>query len=397
MTAENLQQFRQKRIQAVMRQNNIDILVASLPEHILYLTGFCALGATYHAKTQAYAVYCPGQPFMLVNSMVDAPTAIDALADAQLFCYGPFRFAVDHASATAGILEEKTKEIYPSAAQALTAALKKLGEKPLRIAVDELRTPIQTWDCLREAFPQHTIVPGLSLFESARKIKHPDEIALLEHAAVIAEDSLLAMLERVKVGDSEWDMDRRYREEVARRDGNGYFITATVDRRSSYSDTASKPEQKVQDGSVMRFDYGATYRFFCSDLARTVLVGTPNRQAESLYAYILDGIHEIENKIKPGVLVSEAFQTGMAAVRKGIPDYYRQHVGHGIGLLINDNPTINGSTDTPFEENMVLCLETPYYLYDRFGIQVEYMVAVTKDGVRRLTHTSDALMYIPAR
>jgi len=393
-----LQEFRQQRIRTAMEQQGVDVLIASLPEHILYLTGFTALGATYHAKTQAYGVYIPAKDsIILVNSMVDAPTAIEALPHAELHCFGAFRFAVDPHSKTAEILNEKTQRIYESAGDALADAIRKAGHGPLKIALDELRTPIQTWERLRAEFPQHQIVPALSLLEQVRQIKHPEEIALLEQAAHMAEESLLAMLEQVKIGTSEWEMDRIYRAEVAKRGGNGYFITATADRRSSYSDTCSTPEQKVQDGSILRFDFGASHRFFCSDLARTAIVGKRNQKIESLYSYILDGVLEMERLIQPGVAVCELYRAAVSAVQKGIPDYYRHHVGHGIGMLINDNPTITASNRTLLEEGMVLCIETPYYLYDTFGIQIEYMVEVTSHGSRRLTKHDTELIYIPAR
>lgn len=395
---KTLKEFRRERIHAAMDQGGVDVLIASLPEHILYLTGFTALGATYHAKTQAYGVYCPAKgSTILVNSMVDAPTAIDALPHAELHCYGAFRFSVDPQSKTAGILAQKTELIYDSVGDALTDAVRKAGKGPLKIAVDELRTPIQTWERLQSEFPQHQFVPGLSLFEEVRKVKHPDEIALLEQAAHMAEDSLLAMLEQVKVGTSEWEMDRIYRAEVAKRGGNGYFITATADRRSSYSDTCCTEEQTIQDGSVLRFDYGAAHRFFCSDLARTAVVGKRNKKLESLYSYILDGVTVMEGLIKPGAIASQLYEAAMAAVRKGIPDYYRHHVGHGIGMLINDNPSIAPGNNSPLEEGMVLCIETPYYLYDSFGIQIEYMLEVTAGGCRRLTKNDNGLIYIPAR
>lgn len=395
---KTLKEFRQERIHAAMDQHGVDVLIASLPEHILYLTGFTALGATYHAKTQAYGVYDPAKGrTILVNSMVDAPTAIDALPHAELHCYGTFRFSVDPQSKTAGILAQKTEVVYDSVGDALAGAVRKAGKDPLKIAVDELRTPIQTWERLRSEFPQHQFVPGLSLFEEVRKVKHPDEIALLEQATHMAEDSLLAMLEQVKVGTSEWEMDRIYRTEVAKRGGNGYFITATADRRSSYSDTCCTEEQTIQDGSVLRFDYGAAHRFFCSDLARTAIVGERNERIESLYSYILDGVTVMEDLIKPGAIASQLYEAAMAAVRKGIPDYYRHHVGHGIGMLINDNPSIAPGNNSPLEEGMVLCIETPYYLYDSFGIQIEYMLEVTAGGCRRLTKNDNGLIYIPAR
>jgi Xaa-Pro aminopeptidase len=66
-------------------------------------------------------------------------------------------------------------------------------------------------------------------------------------------------------------------------------------------------------------------------------------------------------------------------------------------MLINDYPTLSPGDNSPLEEGMVLSIEAPYYLYDTFGIQIEYMVEVTATGPRRLTRNDTGLIHIPAR
>ena len=47
------------------------------------------------------------------------------------------------------------------------------------------------------------------------------------------------------------------------------------------------------------------------------------------------------------------------------------------------------------EENMVLCVETPYYELGFAGLQVEDMVRVTRDGVESLMPLATELRLIP--
>ena len=47
--------------------------------------------------------------------------------------------------------------------------------------------------------------------------------------------------------------------------------------------------------------------------------------------------------------------------REGIAHYRRSHVGHGIGVDGYAPPNLGPGCDAALEENMVLCVETPYY------------------------------------
>lgn len=394
-----VQAFQRQRIERAMEKHSVDVIIASVPQHIRYLTGFAALGPTYHAKTQNYAVYYPAEKkTYIINSMSDAPTAFDDVPDGELVLYGPFRFAYpDESTEYTRAFAKKTQDITASPADSLIEVMRRIGADGMRVAWDELRTPVTTWHKVAAACPNTEFIPGLSLFEEARCVKHPEEIELLEKSCNIAEYALLAALEKTRVGDSEYDINLAYREEVAKRHGQTLFCTCTVDRRSSYSDTKCTRTQKVRDGSIIRFDYGAMYDFYCSDLARTVAVGKCDPEIERQYACIREGMEAAFAMMKPGVTASEVFQTALEATKKGFPQFSRHHCGHGIGLMINDIPGIAPGSEQVLEEGMVFCIETPYYCLDHYGIQVEDMVAVTADGIRRLNRTSNDLIYIPAR
>jgi Xaa-Pro aminopeptidase len=80
--------------------------------------------------------------------------------------------------------------------------------------------------------------------------------------------------------------------------------------------------------------------------------------------------------------------------REGIPHFKRSHVGHGIGVDGYDPPNIADSSKDVLEENMVICVETPYYELGFAGLQVEDMVRVTKDGAESLMSLNTALRIV---
>ncbi len=393
----SLESFRANRVAQFMEGNHLDLLVASNPEHILYLLNFTILGQTYQARTQNYAVVSAHSDVKrLVISPSDAPTAVDFSREVELVCHGSFHFDFCQPyDAFSTRLQSQIGQRQSSPAQALIEAIRRFGGKKLRIGIDELRTPVTTWNLVAAAFPDAELVPALSIFEQIRCVKHPEEIAQIEKSTHIAEDSLLAALDSVHLGSSEYEIGMNYRTEVAKRNAHGYFCTCTIDKRTAFSDTCHKKDVTVQQDSLLRFDYGANYDFYRSDLARTVVFGNASEEIKMRYAAILAGLEAAEAAMKPGVLACEVFHTAMAAVKEhGIPHYERHHCGHGIGLQIYDPPSVSASCTQPLEEGMVLCIETPYYEIGKYGIQIEDTVAVTANGIRRLTHTSNDLIYL---
>ena len=104
--------------------------------------------------------------------------------------------------------------------------------------------------------------------------------------------------------------------------------------------------------------------------------------------------------IKPGLKCRDLFKEIVATVqREGIPHFARSHVGHGIGVDGYDPPNIAESSADVLEENMVVCIETPYYELGFAGLQVEDMVRVTKDGAESLmslpTGLKNSLTHLP--
>jgi Xaa-Pro aminopeptidase len=122
------------------------------------------------------------------------------------------------------------------------------------------------------------------------------------------------------------------------------------------------------------------------------VLGRPSDKQLRYYNAARDGEIAAIAAMKPGVPVSQIFETAMRVTREhGMPHYERHHVGHGIGLEPYDPPTINATTHTALEPGMVFCVETPYYEHGWGGVQVEDAVEITAGGVRRLTQSSQEL------
>ncbi|MCD2491977.1 Xaa-Pro peptidase family protein [Lacrimispora sp. NSJ-141] len=390
----SLSAFRFQRAVSICGLHSLELLVASLPENVEYLSGFFPVSVSALYSAEAYLVFKPSTgEKALITSAADAPTLTELGFEGTLFPVGSFCFRYEDGDAVSDSVREQLKTRYDSVSSALVSAITALKFSGGRIAMDESRMPVGTWNQVRKAFPDADFIEGAPVFRQIKYIKHPDEVALIKKSTNITEASFQRLLPLIRRGISEEEMCQAFYEGVTAQGAAPYFCTATVDKRSAFVDTYNHPLSTVKEGSVIRFDFGCIYKGFRSDIARTVITGE-NEKAACYYRGILEGEEAAISALRPGATAGEIFDAAVTAVRKTIPHYDRHHCGHGIGLACYDLPSICPGSDVPIEKDMVLCIETPYYELGWGGVQVEDTVLVTERGAEYLTESSRELIYL---
>jgi Xaa-Pro aminopeptidase len=249
-------------------------------------------------------------------------------------------------------------------------------------------------DQLRSLLPDATFMRSFALFERVRSVKTPGEIGILRNAARATEHAIDAALAIANEGVTEREMLREFNACLARHDAAPVVGCIGFGNRSALSNVQPS-DRALKRGDLIRFDVGGRYRNYRSDMSRGAVLGKPSRKVANYYAAVEKGVLRAYDILKPGLKVADLFTEVVDTVRReGIPHFKRSHVGHGIGVDGYDPPNIAGGTDSVFEENMVVCVETPYYELGFAGLQVEDMVCVTKDGAESLMTLSTALRIV---
>ncbi len=387
-----LKEFRQKRMADAAKKHGVNALIASHSANIAYITGgYHSIGPDVLNAAQIYALYEPDKGRVAyIASVAEIPSILEHDPGAEIYCFGGFQFAATEDAFADQVLKLRDNR-YTSAEEALAAAMKSVSGT---VALDESRVNFVIYQKLLAAVGGKKIIPGIPVFNVARMIKHPDEIAAIERSAECAEQCLYSALQCFEPGMSEYDIQRKYMAEAGKRGAIPFFIVATAAKRAAFSDTINTP-LVVEKGDMIRFDFGVVLEGYPSDLARTAVFGKPSDEIVSGYEAVRAGTKNAIAAMKPGVAASRIFEIAVEETRKnGLPDYQRHHCGHGIGLETYDLPSIAPSCDIALEENMTLCIETPYYKLGWGGLQIEQTVAVTKDGARYLDKTGDELIVL---
>lgn len=378
------------RLQQLMKQANLDAVIATCPENVTYLSGFWAMSQWVRRGPQAYVLF-PGEPqqsCIIANSGI-----LDLVPDQQPWVtdirrYGYFQIDVDPTAALddGDQLQQKLfgSKAYTDSVDALVSTIREKGLGRAAFGIDEMGITPQCMDQLKAALPDAKFTRCFSLFERVRSIKTSGEIDILRQAARATERAIDAALAIAAEGVTEREMLREFNACLARNDTAPVVGCIGFGNRSAMINVQPS-DRKLKRGDLIRFDVGGRYKHYRSDMSRGANLGEPPAKISKYYRAVEKGVLHSYDIIRPGFKVSDLFKEILATVqREGIPHFARSHVGHGIGVDGYDPPNIAESSTDILEENMVICVETPYYELGFAGLQVEDMIRVTRDGAESL-------------
>ena len=148
---------------------------------------------------------------------------------------------------------------------------------------------------------------------------------------------------------------------------------------------------KIKKGFCV-IDFGVKYRGYCSDITRTMYVGTPNKKEREIYDFLLKIQKNTINEIKKNIKCSELYDF----VNKGLEKYKNNFIhglGHGVGVEIHELPNLTLNSKDKIKNNMVFTIEPGIYFPKKLGIRIEDTV-LFKDKTIILTKTSKDLLTI---
>jgi Xaa-Pro aminopeptidase len=388
------------RLHEFMKREQLDAVVGTCPESVTYLSGFWAMSQWVRRGPQAYVL----QPRQAQDACIVANSGIlDLIADQEIWVsdirrYGFFQIDVDSTADldTPDTIQKKLFEAppYKGPVDALVAAIKEKGLARGKIGIDELGITPQCMDQLKSDLPDAQFTRCFGLLEKVRSVKTTEEIERLRNAAAIAEGSIDAALRIATEGVTERELLREFNGYMVQHDAVPVVGCIGFGNRSAMINVQPS-DRALEPGDVIRFDVGGRYRYYRSDIARIASFGEPSSKVKKYHQALEKGVLRAYDLIKPGLEVAELFKAVIEAVRRdGIPHFNRSHVGHGIGVDGYDPPNIAGSSVDRLEEDMVVCVETPYYELGFAGLQVEDMIRVTNDGSESLMSVGTGLRVI---
>ena len=142
-------------------------------------------------------------------------------------------------------------------------------------------------------------------------------------------------------------------------------------------------------------DFGGLKDGYGSDTSRTIHVGEPTDEEREVHDIVRGAQQAGFEAVRPGV----ACQAIDRAARRVIADagyggQFIHRTGHGIGLTTHEPPYMVEGETHALKPGMCFSIEPGIYLSGRFGVRIEDIVTVTRDGGRRLNHTAREMQIV---
>ncbi len=255
-------------------------------------------------------------------------------------------------------------------------------------------------DEIKEQYPLHQYDRSARILKKLRQVKSKEEVAVTQQAIDITEKAFRRILQFVKPGVMEYEIEAEILHEFLRnrasREAYGSII-AGGDRARILHYVFNNEECK--DGELILMDFGALYGGYAADLTRTIPVnGKYTDRQKEVYNACLHLHNFCKTLLKPGITLNEyELQVGEEAtqvfIKIGLLSQedvanedtnnraYRKYLYHGISHHLGIDVHDLGSKAIPLEAGMVLTVEPGIYIEEeQMGIRIENNVQITEDG-----------------
>jgi Xaa-Pro aminopeptidase len=140
-------------------------------------------------------------------------------------------------------------------------------------------------------------------------------------------------------------------------------------------------------GVVM--DLGTKVAGYCSDLTRTVYLGTPDEQFRRIYDVVLTAQLMAEERIEAGMTGQQAHEIAATVIREaGYGEYFGHGLGHGVGLDIHEAPRLGPRSQDVLGDGQVVTVEPGIYIPGWGGVRIEDQCVMERGRLRRLSTAS---------
>lgn len=235
-----------------------------------------------------------------------------------------------------------------------------------------------------------------NLINLQRIIKSKDEIEKIRKAQQITEESFTELLNMVKPGVKESELALELEFLMRKKGAAGVsFDLITITGAKTSMPHGVPSDDEIKRGDFVTFDIGALYDGYHSDMTRTIAVGEVSDYQREIYNIVLKAQTTALAKVRAGIKAYEIDRTARSVIaRAGYGEYFKHSTGHGVGLDIHEQPFVSAKGETLLSEGMVITVEPGIYLPGKFGVRIEDMVLVTKDGCENFATLPKELMIV---
>lgn len=398
-----------------MEKYNLDALVATQPISIKYFCGFDCWFTNWlkdwmtkpGGSNCSIPLFCilayKNDPILIIPTVI-ASFALNTFSKETRF-YGsipPIPRIMNSHMIKDNVNEFDRKQlkifesiIYRDASEALSDTIKEKGLNDSNIGFELKSFNKSIFSEILKKLKKCLFKDCTELIRLIRMIKTEEEISLLSKSAELNE---LALQESARLINENNTFKKAFNKFKDITEKRGAIVEHFIFSSYGCGVSDNKNYQFKKDQFII-LDTGVYYLNYISDTGTTIFTGKPERKNIEIFKIIYECINIGLNNIKPGEKCSKINDSMIKYLEKH-NIYNTDTHGHGIGLEASEYPIIKSNAlnytyndgfekrnaDFILEENMVVTLEIPYYVYSIGSYIIEVSVIVTKNDYKKLSN-----------
>ncbi|NLU51783.1 MAG: aminopeptidase P family protein [Clostridiaceae bacterium] len=229
-----------------------------------------------------------------------------------------------------------------------------------------------------------------------RIIKDADEIERLQEAVTLGCKVFDHIVNFIKPGMKETEVAAEIEYTMKKLGAKGpsfETIVAAGPRSALCHGTAS--DYTIKKGDAVVLDFGVIYRNYCSDMTRTIFIGEPDPELKKIYEIVRKAQEAALEKLVPGISGFDADKAARDIITEaGYGKNFGHGLGHGVGLLIHEDPRLSMKSTDILTEGMVFTVEPGIYVEGLGGVRIEDMVVFVDGKLRNFTTSTKDMVII---
>jgi Xaa-Pro aminopeptidase len=264
------------------------------------------------------------------------------------------------------------------------------------IGIDATKITLSSYNQYSEKLHDIKFIDKSDILSEMRKIKDKDEIENIKKAQEITDKAYCYILNFIKPGISESDIEIELDYFIKRNRASSFsfdIIVASGKRSSLPHGTATN--KKIENGDLLTLDFGCIYNEYCSDMTRTIGIGSLDKKSIEIYNIVLNAQCSAIKNIKSGISCKNADEVARRYIeKKGYGKNFGHGLGHGVGLEIHEKPTLSSKSDEVLKEGMIVTIEPGIYIEGFGGVRIEDMGVITREGIDIFTKSNKELIIL---
>ncbi|MFO7636997.1 MAG: aminopeptidase P family protein [Clostridia bacterium] len=270
------------------------------------------------------------------------------------------------------------------------------GDSLGRIGFEENDLSFMRYSGFKGVFGKAELVPVQSFVDRTRIIKEDEEIIRIKKATEISEKAFGEVLPYIRPGVLELDilaeMEYRMRKGGASKQA---FDTIVASGKRSSLPHGEASLKRIEQGDPVTLDFGAVWEGYCADMTRTVFAGQPSGKMKDIYRIVLEAQERAQEGVVAGASGREIDRIAREIINKnGYEGCFGHGLGHGVGILVHEEPRLSEKSESIMENNMVVSVEPGIYVEDIGGVRIENLVAIRDNNPYVFNETGKELLIL---